>query len=329
MFSNNTPYAAQDFPFVDPEGREVVIAVVKASFRIDASGEPRLDAKQAPVRPVDVPWEPDNPNSSVKLPGDVCDAKIGTDLVVVGDAISDKPVASLDVAVSAGDRTLPLRVHGPRLFARGLTGVGIGPAVPFERMPLRYELAYGGASEDLSEVELSNPSGRGVTKQSGALDGKPAPQIEHVDFPHASAADHHPPMGFGAIATHWSPRREFFGTIDQYWVEMRCPLLPMDFNRRFYSVAHPMLWFEQPLLTGTPVAVVGMSEDRVLSFRLPAVPVRISAKFDSGRADVIPMVDTVVVLPNERRVELTLRAAFPLGRQNLLREIHVDPIRAG
>lgn len=323
-FSNNTPYAAQDFPFVDPTGRDVVVAVVKATFRIDERGETRLLAKQLPIRPVDEPWDAENPLSSVKLPGDLADRKLGTDVVVIGDAIAPEPVTVLDIGITVGNRTVPLRVHGPRLYAKRLGGIGISSAIPFQRQPIRYELAYGGASEDWSEVELRNPSGVGIATRQSDLDGRPAPQIEHPERPHTSGTDRHAPVGFGAIGTHWSPRREFFGTADELWQKDRCPILPTDFDPRYYSVAHPSLWFAELVAPGTRVGIVGMSSERVLSFLVPELPIAMSARYDSGREQERPRIDTLVIQPNERLVEVSARAAFPLGRRNVLRELSAN-----
>lgn len=323
-FANNTPFAGQAFPYMDPDGREIAVAVVKASYAIDARGKPCRLAEQIPVRPVDEPWDPDCTTSSVRLPGDLCDAKPGTDVVVVGDALSEKPVPVMDVGVSIGKRLMPLRVHGPRLFAKSAMGMKIGHAVPFQRQPIRYEHAFGGASEDLSHVELRNPSGVGISRHVADLDGRPAPQIEHPLRPHTSATDTHQPMGYGAIATHWTPRREYFGTIDQEWLETRSPIFPKDFSRRYYSVAHPSLWCEESLPAGIPVGVVGMSEERALSFELPELVIRYIARFDEGQKEAIARLDTLVIMPEQRQFEMTVRAAFPIGRKNRLREIGAD-----
>jgi hypothetical protein len=323
-FSNNTKYAAQAFPFFDRTGRDVVVAVVKASFRIDERGEARLLSKQAPIRPVDEAWDAENPLSSVKLPGDLADRKLGTDVVVIGDAVAPEPVTVLDIGVTVGSRTVPLRVHGPRLFAKRLGGIGITPSVPFHRQPVRYELAFGGASEDWSDVELRNPSGVGIAKRQSDLDGRPAPQIEHPERPHTSGTDRHPPAGFGAVGTHWSPRREFFGTADEFWQQNRCPIFPKDFDIRYYSVAHPALWFEEPVAPGTRVGIVGMSEERVLSFCVPELPISIGARYDNGSEQQRPRIDTLVMQPNDRLIEVVARAAFPLGRRNVLRELRAD-----
>lgn len=328
-FANNTHFSAQLLPSVDPEGQEVVVAMVKASYSIDSTGKPRRLQQQITVRPADEPWDPEDPLSSVRLPGDLCDAKVGTDVVVVGDAIAPRPVEVLDVAVQVGQTLAPLRVHGPRLFSRGAMGMKIGRSVPFERQAIRYEAAYGGASADWSEVELRNPSGVGVAKHPGDLDGQAAPQIEHPARPHLSASDRHPPMGYGPIATHWSPRKDYFGTVDELWQTTRCPIFPRDFDRRYHSVAHPSLWFERALEPGTRIGIVGMSASGTLSFELPCVRVHFAGYYLQGRVDSEPHFDTLVVYPNEAQFELTMRASFPLRRHNRLREIRADVVKEG
>jgi hypothetical protein len=49
----------------------------------------------------------------------VCVAKRGTDVIVVGEAISPRPVTAMDVDVKVRDVQIPLRVHGPRVRELG------------------------------------------------------------------------------------------------------------------------------------------------------------------------------------------------------------------
>src|SRR5690606_6620298 len=148
-------------------------------------------------------------SSSLLFPSDIGLRKRGTDVVVVGDAVSPTPVTSFDIGVEVRDTVVPLRVHGPRVFYDGPTGATPSPAQPFTRMPVAYELAYGGTSADFGAVELRNPVGVGVARRDADNIGQRAPQIEHPARPHTTASDRHPPVGFGAIMTHWSPRREY------------------------------------------------------------------------------------------------------------------------
>ncbi|WP_437875157.1 DUF2169 family type VI secretion system accessory protein [Sorangium sp. So ce513] len=322
--ANESPFAVQPVPMIDRDGNDVLVAIIKGTFVVDRSGRPKLADDPTPVRVADEPWDPESPRSSLRFPSDLGVAKLGTDVVVTGDAVAPAQVTVLDVAVKVRRRLTPLRVHGPRVFSRGVFGVRIGPAQPFLRTPIVYERAYGGMSEDLSIIELRNPAGVGVAKSAAELVDQPAPQIEHPDRPHGSPSDRHPPMGFGAIMTHWSPRLEYAGTFDARWKATRMPLPPDDQDIRFGNVAHPSLQFEEHLAPGDPVGVHGMSPDP-LAFALPALPVAASARYDTGERVVArPPIDTVLIQPEARRVELVARAVFPIGRgRRVLREVVV------
>lgn len=322
---NASPYEAFELPYVDAAGHAVVIAIVKATFCIDKEGRATFAEEPAEVRLEDEPLDPDNPSSSAKYPSDIGDTKVGTDVVVVGEAVAPKPTKFMDVAVRVREHTVPLRVHGERLFYKGMAGVGIGPAIEFERMPIVYERAYGGTSEDLSLVELRNPVGRGVAKNASELIDKLAPQIEHPGYPHTSAKDRHPPVGFGSIRSHWGPRRDYVGTIDEEWKQTRMPLMPKDFDPRYYNVAHPSLQFDPPLAPGDSIAIMGMSPE-LLQFQLPALQAVVRGKFDlTGLQEARPSIDSVLIEPTSRRVEIVGRVSFKMGRgRNVLREIQVD-----
>lgn len=324
-FVNETRAVAQPIALLDRQGRDVVVVVVKQTFLVSERGALAIAPDPSPVRVEDVFRNPEDPRSSLLFPSDAGLDKRGTDVVVVGDVIAPKPVSVMDVAVRVRSRLVELRVHGPRVYYDGLLGVSVGPAAPFERVPLTYENAYGGATDDLSLVELSNPSGVGVAKRASDLVGKRAPQVEHPERPHASASDRHPPMGFGAIAAHWSPRREYFGTCDERYRTSRMPLFPEDTDERFANVAHPCLQFEQRLSASDPIAVMGMSEAPYV-LALPPFSMRVQARLDGPLRRNYPLsIDTVVLLPNERRLEISGRAIVPMGRgAEVLRSLTVS-----
>lgn len=323
---NASPFTAEAVPFVAPDGRDVVIAIVKATFVLAKDGALALADEQTPVRLGDAPSFPDAQDSSVRFPSDVGLEKRGTDVVIVGDAVSSAPVTEMDVAVRVRDMTAPLRVHGERVYYRALGGLVVGPAAPFERKPIVYEAAYGGTSEDYSVVERRNPVGRGVVKSPSDLVDRPAPTIEHPAHPITNAGDTPEPVGFGAIASHWLPRSRYAGTFDDAWRATRMPLMPHDFDARYWNVAHPALQIEAHLRAGDPMVILGMTPTGTFAFELPALPVVLRGKTGDGRTITArPPIDTVLVDTNAERVELTVRHVFPKGRgKTLLREIRVD-----
>lgn len=321
--TNATSWSVQDVPSVAPDGREVLIVIVKATFRRE-NGRQILDEVQTPVRLADEVVDPDAMDSSIRYPGDVCVAKRGTDLIVVGDAVSEKPVASLDVAVSLGDTTVLLRVHGERLYYNGIGGISISRAAPFCRKPIVYERAYGGTSADFTLVEARNPVGRGIAKAAGDLVDTPAPQIEHPAHPITSARDRPEPVGLLAIGSHWAPRKDFVGTFDAAWKATRMPLMPLDYDARAANVAHPSLQLERAPEPGAVLRVLGMSHELV-QMEIPHVPVVVAGRSDLRPwSKVRPAVDTILIEPEHGRMEMTFRAVFPLGRgKDMLREVRV------
>ncbi|WP_437840088.1 DUF2169 family type VI secretion system accessory protein [Sorangium sp. So ce1153] len=322
---NATSYPALDVPYVDPSGQRVVIAIIKATFELSRTDRLVPSAEPSPVRVADVLWDEQRPQGSVKYPSDVCCAKRGADVVVVGAAISPRSVARMDVLVRVGALEAPLVVHGERFFVKGARGVVIGPAAPFEAMPVVYDRAYGGMTADCALAEERNPAGVGVAHRDKDLLDTPAPQIEHPAFPHTRAGEDHAPVGYGATRSHWMPRRSYAGTFDATWKKARMPLLPLDYDPRFENVAHPSLQLKAPPPPGTEIAVLGMSERGLFRCELPDTKLVVHGIRGQERTTVRPVVDTVLIEPARGRVELVHRAVFTMGRgRTLLREIRVD-----
>jgi hypothetical protein len=79
------------------------------------------------------------------------------------------------------------------------------------------------------------------------------------------------------------------------------------------------------------MGIDGMTLDGPLAIHVAALDVSVVAMFDDNtRVVVHPEVDTLVVDTEGRRVMLTARAAFPLGRgKRRLRALRVEPRRGG
>lgn len=328
MLTNATSFSALAVPFHDERGVEAVVLLVKATF---LKRGPRLVLadEQVPVRTIDVPTDPlaveEGRESSIRYPSDVAGEKLGADVVVVGSAVSPKPVPSLDVALRAPGRTMSLRVHGERVFYKSTLRLKIGPGAPFERAAITYERAYGGKSSDGSIVDWRNPVGRGVHRSSAELDGALAPSVEDPAHP-IEGAGKAAPVGFGAIAVWWLPRRDLAGTMDATWQTERMPLPPLDFDRRFYQVAPTSLQMDRALQEGDLIATHGLCPEGLFDVTIPALPLVAHLRRAGAPPVSLPLVlDTALLEPEAGRVELTFRRVVPLGRgHTLLREARID-----
>lgn len=302
------------------DGDLVLVIVMKKLFEVDRRDRV-YEAGDAEFRMADVMWDEDAPEkSSVKFPSDVCIRKPTTDVVVVGEAVGayEPKVTQLDVLVRVGPVKKLLRVFGTRLWYTGMTGLSLSAPQPFVSTPVRWESAFGGFDDSDPEKPLEeprNPVGRGLAKHRATLVDQPAPSIEDPTDLITSERSRPAPAGVGALGRHWMPRRQYVGTIDDDWKKERMPLPPLDFDERYNQVATPELITPEPLRGGEPIEVVNMCPLGALQCELPRVAFGVAAKFDDGvRKEYRTMLDTVVLLPTERRIEMTWRTALLVPR---------------
>lgn len=301
------------------DGTLLAVVIIKEAFHVDRRNRVHR-VGGAVVHPVDVPWDEGKPEtSSIRFPSDVCVRKPATDVVVVGSAVAAYRIRrrQLDVTVRVGELQRVVRVFGTRVWYAGAFGWTLSDPLEFEEVPMRWELAWGGA--DFTEgspplEEARNPVGRGLARDPATLEHQPGPQIEDPDDLIATHRTRPAPAGLAAIGRHWLPRRKYTGTVDDLWLRERMPLPPADFDDRFNLVAAPGLRAERYLRGGEPVLVHNMCEQGPLEFELPRLHFFAGAKVGQALRERPVVLDTVTLVPNERRVELTWRAALPMPR---------------
>jgi hypothetical protein len=320
---NRTPFAAAIVPGLDKEGRDTLTVVVKGTFALGRREALAVADAQVPIAYADV-FHGEPGLSSIRYEADACPAKTGTDVVLVGHARSVRPVPSLDVSLDVGRLHKVVRIWGDRAWFRTVGGAAMSDPIPFSRMPLVYERAFGGGDLAVADPaarprDPRNPVGVGFTSaaEPERVDGVRLPNLEDPEALIASPADRPAPAGFGFIGRDWLPRRTFAGTYDEAWQRERMPLLPADFDERYFSAAHPSLWSPRPLRGGEPVVVTGVSETGELRFQVPATTPAISAQIRREAVDLPAALDTLLIEPDAQRVVVTWRATAPCPRSFL------------
>src|SRR5262249_18692062 len=148
---------------------------------------------------------------------------------------------------------------------------------PFDRIPLAYERAFGGWDRrhpvpDRHRVEARNPVGTGFRDSAFESDDEVRlPNLEDPERPFQAYGDCPAPAGFGFVSPNWAPRSQFAGTYDERWASARSPLLPEDFDRRFFNAASPGLITPGYLRGDERVIVLNASPERRLEFELPGI----------------------------------------------------------
>ena len=321
---NKTPLEAALAPVTDQNGVEIVTVAVKGTFVIPARGQRvRLAEKQlSPLYADEYYGEPGK--SSIKYPADLILGKVSTDIGVVGNAHSPtgKPVTKLPVSLRVGQLKKGVLVVGDRKWEkRGMfPGFHVTDPIPFTAMPLVYERAFGGVDKTHKDErkhnwDQRNPIGTGFRVNSDAVEGHSLPNIEDPNHPISTWKDKPPIAGLGFIDASWEPRVEYAGTYDDDWQQRQFPLLPLDFDYRFFNCANPDLTAKSFLQGGEQVQMVNFSKKGVVEFSLPKIEINLMFRLGETRNHRKGNLWTVIFEPGEDRFSLVWGASLDVGKQ--------------
>ncbi|MGH8497947.1 MAG: DUF2169 family type VI secretion system accessory protein [Methylococcales bacterium] len=311
---NRTPFAAERGWVRDRNGAEIWLVAVKATFDINPDGTTEISKEQPPVlRIPEYYGEPGK--SSIKYEADLVLTKKTTDVLVVGYAYApgDKPVTELDVGFRVGPVQKMLRVFGDRQWAAS----GASSAQPFTKMPIVYERAFGGADPKSDhpdrDWEWRNPLGTGFVVSGDHADGLKLPNIEYPNELMRSKKDRPSPAGFGPICSHWQPRVSYAGTYDDHWMKNRQPLLPDDFDERFFQCAPLDQQTPTFLRGGEPCVLYRLTPEGDLRFFLPKLYFGFETRFYDGSREFHKTrnLHTVILEPDFPRVSIVWHSALP------------------
>ncbi len=327
VVNNQTPFAADRTTTSDMEGALVWIVAVKATFDIAPDGSTALAEEQPPVclapEHIGKPGE-----SSLRYDSDLVLTKPTTDVVLLGHAYAPqgKPAFQTDVTMMVANISKTLRVTGDRKWEQGVAGPKMTEVEPFLKMPITYERAYGGGEKPSPDVEKPqferrNPVGTGYAKRLEGPAGQAVPNVEDPNALQSPTSLRTRPIGFGPIERHWLPRADFAGTYDEKWVDKRLPLLPRDFDDRFYQFAPPDQQTPQYLRGGEPVALVNLTPEGMLRFALPRIWLTFQTRFHDEIIDHHGNLHSVIIEPDAPRVSLVWHTSLPChGKDTKLEE---------
>jgi len=309
---------------LEPDGRTLLVVVVKGTFRMPTSGESvRLDDEQVPLAMADTfTGEP-----GVSAPvheADFAPRKARCDVLLNGTAYAPggRPTTHVEVGLRVNGASKVFSVVGDRTWRVGASGIGISHPTPFVTMPISYDRAFGGVDnrhEDPSKhvAFMANPVGRGFSKdlRPSSIDGIPLSNTEEIGQSITRPDDErYLPMAFGPLGRSWDPRRKLAGTYDDAWVQDHFPFLPPDFDDRYYQAAPLDQQIAHPR-GGEEIVLQNLSPEGRIAFTLPVfdAPVHFFPK-KGEREDGRLLLDTIVIEPDQRRFMLTWRAIRPLKK---------------
>ncbi len=315
---NNTPYAAERNWVLNKNAEKSWLVVVKGTFDVLTNGITQLAKKQEePLYSPEYRGEPGK--TSVLYEADLIAPKRATDIILNCQAYAPggKPTKKVRVVMRVHNLTKELLVFGNRRWVKGiLYGLSITPPDPFKSIPIIYEYSFGGGDmkhKDSSKhcLFMHNPVGTGFATASGHLDGEPLPNVENPKNLVSSWRSRPLPAGFGSIASYWSPRLELAGTYDNQWQKNRFPLLPEDFDERYFQCSPKDQQIDGFLQGGEKVELVNLTPNGLISFHLPKVRLLFLTHFGKEIIEHRAELSTVIIEPDYPRVIMVWQTSLP------------------
>jgi hypothetical protein len=320
---NNHTVLSHEILFANDEKfRPVVTPILKATFDILTDGQLKFSEEQIPIN-LAGEYNGDPECSSYIYEPECAFIKPATDVIVIGNAISSQgPLRHLAVEIQIGNLNKRIGVIGDRQWLKQINGYVISEITPFESMPLTYENAFGGwdrrgADPEKHDFEGRNTVGKGFYVKKTEPNGEPMylPNIEDPRDLIKSIDDRPAPMGCGFTLPHWLPRAQTAGTYDKNWEENKSPMLPEDFQRKFFNAASEGL-VAQGYLTGKEkVQISNMTPGGMLVFYLPGVkPPVCQIELKETETELTTFLDTVIINTNTMQLQLLWRNVYLLDR---------------
>ncbi len=325
QLKNNTPFAADMALFPNEQGIDTLYIIVKASFKIGSKWT-LSDEQISPVKADEYWGEPND--SSIKYASDFHIGKPVTDIIMLGSAFSPnaEPVKQLDVSLEVGEVHKTIRVFGNRVWQNG----AISEAEPFQNMPIVYENAFGGShinNDGEHLLETKNPVGRGFAgkRSINEMNDIALPNLEDPAMLIKQYTDQPEPACFAISSPSWKPRTNYVGTYDEAWQTQRAPYLPLDFDKRFFNMAHSNLIYPGYLTGGEAVHITNMHAGGDMQFNLPRV--NLVSRVDINNKHEHPPfnLETLLLEPNQLQLSLIWRAALPCDKRALkIKDVNIS-----
>jgi hypothetical protein len=321
---NSTPFAAIGFEQGHRNGSDMAVIAVRGRFNRQPDGS--LEAAEAQDIVLVDQYAGDPQASPLVKAGDLVPFKPATDITILANAYPPAGTEPRDgwlAGVRIEDYRYAVRVFGERSWEPAAGGLKPGKPRSAEPVAIDYRLAW----SDLAMGELPadpapcNPIG--VRQPPRQFDPKTdscrLAQIEALKEDYSDPFATRQPQGFGPLAPFWRERQQFAGTYDDVWLQRRHPVLPEDFDYRFYQCAHPRLVCDGYLNGDEEFELYHLSPfAESVQFRLPAIALgadflwlddrKVSLRLNLDGVHIDARGDTVMV-------DLTWRGWLPICPQ--------------
>ncbi|MGF1751783.1 DUF2169 family type VI secretion system accessory protein [Vibrio cionasavignyae] len=295
----------------DENGDEVWVVVGKRTWKLNGSIWLETSGEEICDDPVYV-GEPGF--SAMKIDHEFAHYKQNTDVVIYGRARSyaKKPVLYHECRVLLDEHiNKTIAVHGERVWIEHSGSITISHSTEFIEQNIDYSCAIGG--------DIRNRLGSGIASSNKELIEQRVPSVFYQNEDWSSTGKSLRVAGFGPIPPFFASRLAYAGTFDKHWQENRRPMLPVDFDRRFYQSAPKDQQCNGYLKGGERLVMSGFCHDETMVFRIPSEQYVALVTFQDEQQRVDMDIYTVFVDTENRTVSISYTAAFPCqGKEHLL-----------
>ncbi len=232
--------------------------------------------------------------------------KQNTDVLIYGKARSyaKKPVPYLECRLLIDehiDKTIA--VHGERVWIEHAGTVTVSDPSKFIEKDIDYTRAIGG--------DIRNRVGTGLASSTKKLCEQTVPSVFYPQENWEPSGQKSRVAGFGPIPPFFESRMIHAGTFDDDWAEFRRPLLPTNFDKRFYQSAPLDQQCKGYLIGGERLVMSGFCHDDTISFRIPKEKYTAKAKFLDIEQSQDMAIYTVFVDAEEKTISISYSSNFP------------------
>lgn len=328
-FINRSHLPAEVFTSLDKSGQESLVIVAKATYQLFPGRQPALADVHQPIAMTDrFSGEPGT--SAPIYEADLVPFKRKCDVLLDATAHvpGGRPVTELPVGLQIAQISQKFLVIGERVWKTGAFTVESTRPRCFTAMPLHYGRAFGGSPRTRSRKDdrieqapyLQNPVGVGYAANvaDDAVEGMALPNTEDFHDRVKTPTGGYRPLAFGPIGRHWTPRRGHAGTYDAEWRDEVFPLLPNDFDTAFFQSAPAERQMDFPR-GGEGVVLHHLVRGHSnVTFELPGPDLLLKVLSSAHTVEeLVPVVDTVFIEPDEGRLTYVYRASIRLGKRGV------------
>jgi len=319
---NRTPFSTFSGFDRDKDGKAYWIVWAKATFRMRHQRSCLFEREQVGLfrEPL---YRGSPENTDLLAENDICFPKSRPDVIVTGYGYRPSVLerdASFDVTATIGDWEKTLTVLPAMRWSDRLRPEGVDTDA--DAVFLGFRNAYGGIDTETDAARhrehAENPIGTGFWASADAARGKPLPRIV---VPGAAAEKWDSPLmpvSFTCVPKERPRRARHSGTYDEAWMRRKSPLLPDDFDERYWQFADQDQSLEAEPSAGARITLTNMmphnadSKAGVFTTELPRLNFELLTRFKNKWQETDMALQTIHLLPEQGLVTLSYCGSLPI-----------------